>query len=232
MTCSHKNASSSIVCPAAGTLDGRNMMPMDLAEGSSSSSDGASSLSGDRVGSSIPRVVDDAADGDATAAAPAAASTTWMYPSPQMFYNALDRKGHQPRPEDMGVIVTIHNMVNEQTWQQVLKWEDYYHPGAAPKLLRFLGRPDSLSPRAFMRTYLFGYSQPFDRHDWYIRRADGSEARYVIDFYSGPRGPSPSFHIDARPALDSWSSFYERVHCASNKLVSKISSLFSSLKSS
>jgi len=47
----------------------------------------------------------------------------WLYPSPQMFYNAMRRKGWDPREEDMTTVVGIHNAVNERTWNQVLEWE-------------------------------------------------------------------------------------------------------------
>lgn len=53
--------------------------------------------------------------------------------------------------DDMNTVVAIHNNMNENTWRQVLAWESL-HPAAspdkAPKLLRFLGRPDELSPKA------------------------------------------------------------------------------------
>lgn len=189
--------------------DSRNMMPTDLDRPSD-----APGLSPQRIGSSIPRSEAEEGPGGGT----------WLYPSPQMFYNAMARKGYTPRAEDMDVIVTIHNMVNEQTWQEVLKWENYYHPGTEPKLRRFLGRPDSLSPRACFRSYVLGYRRPFDRHDWYVER-EGREVRYVVDFYSGnSAGPSPSFHIDARPAIDSWSALYERAHCAANRCFDRLSS--------
>ncbi|KAI0240095.1 Cytochrome c1 heme lyase, partial [Massospora cicadina] len=38
----------------------------------------------------------------------------WVYPSQQMFFNALKRKNWDPSEEDMKVIVPIHNAVNER----------------------------------------------------------------------------------------------------------------------
>jgi cytochrome c heme-lyase len=191
-------------CP----IDSRNMMPVDL------QGEAIEGLSNGRVGSSIPR-----ADTE---------SGTWLYPSPQMFYNAMQRKGKDPCVEDMDVIVSIHNVVNEQTWQAVLCWERHFAPGEEPRLKRFLGRPEKLSPRAWMRTQLMGYARPFDRHDWYVSRSDGREVRYVIDFYSGSN--VGSFHIDARPALDNPRAIYERVHFATtslfNTLHQRLSGLF------
>jgi len=47
--------------------------------------------------------------------------TTWTYPSPQMFYNALKRKGKgdDVGEHDVQVIVDIHNNMNETTWDEV-----------------------------------------------------------------------------------------------------------------
>jgi len=55
---------------------------------------------------------------------------------------------------------------------------------------------------------------PFDRHDWVVRRPrDGTEVRYVIDYYSAPPNPNgdPVFALDVRPALDSFESVQQRV---------------------
>jgi cytochrome c heme-lyase len=47
--------------------------------------------------------------------------------------------------------------MNEMTWQQVLRWEHLHRDACAmPSLLRFLGRPDDLSPRARWRSLLGG----------------------------------------------------------------------------
>ena len=53
---------------------------------------------------------------------------TWLYPSPQMFYNSLKRKGKGDdiNEADVDVIVAIHNNMNERTWKQILKWESLY----------------------------------------------------------------------------------------------------------
>lgn len=47
----------------------------------------------------------------------------WIYPSEQMFFNAMKRKNHNAREEDMKFVVPIHNMVNEMAWRHILKWE-------------------------------------------------------------------------------------------------------------
>lgn len=110
MSCPVKNHSSD-------ALDERNMMPSDLDKNNSPG------LSGVRVVSSIPRSTPD----DHHVKEEASKSSSWLYPSEQMFYNAMKRKGAEPKPEDMQLVVNIHNIVNEQCWVEILKWEkDHY----------------------------------------------------------------------------------------------------------
>ena len=123
------------------------------------------------------------------------AGANWVFPSSQMFYNALMRKGKggDVVEDDMDAIISVHNGaapcgrcffnhaapykplprarpralpgMNELTWQQVLRWEHLHRDeGTPPSLLRFLGRPDDLSPRARWRTLLQGaHSAPLPR---------------------------------------------------------------------
>ena len=56
-----------------------------------------------------------------------AGSENWTYPSEQMFYNALRRKGYQADETVMPAVIAIHNTVNEQAWHRVLEWESIYH---------------------------------------------------------------------------------------------------------
>jgi cytochrome c heme-lyase len=133
-------------------------------------------LSTERVSSAIPK-------------GGASPGSTWVFPSPQMFYNALMRKGkgEDVTEDDMDAVVAVHNGtsrrrvgglrlwcvwrfltrhaaspsscpgMNEMTWQQVLGWENMHrHECGRPALLRFLGRPDALSPRARMRKLFTG----------------------------------------------------------------------------
>lgn len=66
-------------------------------------------LSTEREVSTIPR-----ADGT---------DQKWIYPSEQMFFNAMRRKNWDPKERDMSVVVPIHNAVNEQAWAKILEWE-------------------------------------------------------------------------------------------------------------
>jgi cytochrome c heme-lyase len=154
-------------------------------------------------------------------------SDTWTYPSPQMFYNALNRKGKGDgvAEDDVATVVAIHNNMNERTWDQVLKWEKTFHCRECPqgpKLLKFLGRPDELSPKAQIRRLTSG-QEPFDRHDWTIDRC-GKEVRYVIDYYHDEDNKEEenvphlrsstdikSITMVTRPALDSIGSIFDRI---------------------
>ncbi|XP_049851377.1 probable holocytochrome-c-type synthase [Schistocerca gregaria] len=139
----------------------------------------------------------------------------WQYPSPQRFFNAMKRKGHDPRVEDMQAIVGIHNTVNEKCWREVMEYEKYHLKECPlPKLLRFQGKAESYSPKARLRSWM-GYVLPFDRHDWIIDRC-GKEQRYIIDFYQGSTKDTqgrPSIYVDVRPDL-SFSGAIDRVRHA------------------
>lgn len=134
-----------------------------------------------------------------------ASGEKWVYPSEQMFFNAMRRKGWTPSEDDMTAVVAIHNAVNERAWREIVRWEAV-HGGATacggPRLVKFRGRPQEFSPKARLLNFL-GYKLPFDRHDWIVDRC-GEEVRYVIDFYNAaPREDMPvAMHLDVRPALD------------------------------
>ncbi|KAF9438382.1 Cytochrome c1 heme lyase [Entomortierella beljakovae] len=128
----------------------------------------------------------------------------WIYPSEQMFFNAMKRKNWNPREEDMKFVVPIHNMVNEMAWKHILRWEKLTeNTCGGPKLVKFEGKPKEITPKARVRSWM-GYTLPFDRHDWVVDRC-GKQVTYIIDFYSGqpdPRYPeAPSFYLDVRPKL-------------------------------
>jgi cytochrome c heme-lyase len=150
---------------------------------------------------------------------------TWLYPSEQMFYNALKRKGKgdDVHEGDVPTIVAIHNNMNERAWAQVEQYEKVCHPESEPKLLKFCGRPDDLTPIAWAKN-LLGQGKPFDRHDWTIQRSDNTQARYVIDYYFDDEKANedevPELHSSnkvksismyARPAVDSVGAFVDRL---------------------
>lgn len=188
-------------------LDPRNQMPTNLTVANSN-------LPAERVKSNIPKAGTD--------------QDSWLYPSPQMFYNALSRKNklEGAREEDMETVVAVHNNMNENTWAQVLAWENLHNPanrgaGRESKLLRFMGRPHDLSPKAQIKMF-FGHLKPFDRHDWIVDRG-GTEVRYVIDYYHDESAVQldkrpehltdlksiKSIQVDVRPALDSFEAAYD-----------------------
>lgn len=150
---------------------------------------------------------------------------TWNYPSPQMFFNAMRRKGKGDgvREEDIGVAVAVHNNTNERAWKQVLQWENQrVDLDAPPKLLKFNGT-QKLSPKAWIRHYVLGKEKPFDRHDWIVQRGS-TQLRYIIDFYSDDLKNSQdalpglndhttvkSILIDVRPAVESWTAIKLRL---------------------
>ncbi|KXS13478.1 cytochrome c and c1 heme-lyase [Gonapodya prolifera JEL478] len=152
--------------------------------------------------------------------------TTWVYPSPQQFYNALKRKGWETPEEEIPVMVQIHNFLNEACWHEILRWERMHQTACgAPTLLRFQGRPSELSPKARLYTTLLGTPPPFDRHDWTVDRC-GKPVRYVIDYYSGPDevDGNPSFIVDVRPALDSPTAVVDRLRMVMKSFTDRWSS--------
>lgn len=144
---------------------------------------------------------------------PSGKDPVWVYPSEQMFYNAMKRKGWSPKEDDMPAVVAIHNAVNERAWREILRWEKMSGTSSEynePKLVRFRGRPKEMSPKARFLNFL-GYPAPFDRHDWVVDRC-GEEVRYVIDFYNAASENAPAaVHLDVRPALDSPKALWERL---------------------
>jgi len=104
----------------------------------------------------------------------------WEYPSPQQMYNALLRKGYADTDVSaVESMVSVHNFLNEGAWAEIVEWErrfgkglgkgwelckrgeqgsvagDGWDAGVAedlpqPKLLRFMGRPKEMTPKAAM----------------------------------------------------------------------------------
>ncbi|XP_060949532.1 holocytochrome c-type synthase [Limanda limanda] len=149
------------------------------------------------------------------------AEKNWVYPSAQMFWNAMLRKGWRWReddlaPVDMNNIIKIHNRNNEQAWEEILRWEAMHATECpcGPTLKRFGGKAKEFSPRARIRHWM-GYELPFDRHDWIVDRC-GKEVRYVIDYYDGEiNKENYQFSIlDVRPAYDSLGAVWDRMKVA------------------
>lgn len=116
--------------PSPDVLDPRNNMPLEANQQPCPGQ--RRLLSTERVSSTIPK---GGTDG------------TWVYPSPQMFFNALRRKGKgdDVAEDDMDSVIHAHNTMNEITWQQVMVWESLHRDTCCEsKLLRFRGRPDDL----------------------------------------------------------------------------------------
>jgi len=184
-------------------IDPNNMMPPPNQR---PSPDQPFPLSTDRAKSNIPNANDESGG-------------TWTYPSEQMFWNAMLRKGWRWKEgdienHDMTNIISIHNANNEQAWQEVLKWEIIHakEDSPFPLLKKFGGKAKDFSPRALFRHYILRKDLPFDRHDWIIDRG-GKEVRYIIDYYDG--GPVDQktmrfSELDVRPALDSFEAFWTR----------------------
>lgn len=83
---------------------------------------------GHRAGASEPRLstaraVSSIPKSDFTPAHQSGAAGNWEYPSEEMYFRAMQRKGWDPDAEQMKTIVAIHNTVNEQSWTEVMKWE-------------------------------------------------------------------------------------------------------------
>lgn len=145
----------------------------------------------DREISSIPRT---------------SSNQNWIYPSQKQFFEAMQRKNWNPDSQDMKVIVPIHNLVNERAWKHITMWEGSHYQEAMKQcggitLTSFKGDSKKLTPRAWIKLYLWGQLPPFDRHDWTINRC-GKEIEYVIDFYNGENDQSGQVWLDVRPKLN------------------------------
>lgn len=188
---------------------------------------------------------------DSSSIPKASGNENWEYPSPQQMYNALLRKGYTDTdPTAVESMVSVHNFLNEGAWAEVTEWERRFAGGIAkgwvackrgeagsmasqtiganvdevpqPRLVRFKGRPQEMTPKAALFQLLgkvhskFQTEPPFDRHDWYVQRRNGNtekEIRYVIDYYSAPDDEhgNPVFHLDVRPAIDTPTQAVERL---------------------
>jgi cytochrome c heme-lyase len=104
----HQNRSAALN-PSQSCPSPKNQMPTDLAQKPLPGQ--AVPLETNRVVSSIP-MVDESGE-----------PKNWIYPSQQMFFDAMRRKNWNPNEVDMKTVVPIHNAVNERAWAQILEWE-------------------------------------------------------------------------------------------------------------
>lgn len=79
---------------------------------------------------------------------------SWVYPSEQMFYNSLVRKGkgQDVKINDVSMMVAIHNNMNEKTWRQV-RFDTHPPVSHASPLVPALGT--IARRRVEGRTYLY-----------------------------------------------------------------------------
>ena len=54
--------------------------------------------------------------------------------------------------KDVPIVLAIHNIVNEKGWAEVKKWE-MLRGYQSPKLKKFQGRPNDISPKAYLRQF-------------------------------------------------------------------------------
>lgn len=130
------------------TIDLRNMMPK-ISQNPMPGDTVA--FSKDREVSSIPKTGE---------------SENWVYPSPQQFYNAIRKRGKVAKedeleaPGTMDSIVFAHNVTNEITWNDILKWEKTFHWDRCkdPTLKRFVGLSEDFSMKARWNQYLLHFA--------------------------------------------------------------------------
>ena len=164
-----KNAPSDTLSEKPSTLAKLNPLNYMPSLSQERSSQQTRALPTSRSTSSIPR-------GDTNA--------NWEYPSPQQMYNAMLRKGYDNTPEDaVESMVAVHNFLNEGAWNEIEAWEARFSGGLlegwracrrgeegweemvlngtwrprddnAPKLLRFMGRPSDMTPKARMLNWM------------------------------------------------------------------------------
>jgi cytochrome c heme-lyase len=149
--------------------------------------------------------------------AEASAASNWVYPSEQQVFNAMKRKGWKGvEEESIPSFLQIHNSVNERSWRQLLEWESTEDI----QLVSFKGRPNDLTPKAWILSNLLFQEKPFDRHDWVIDNGVEPEKRYVLDFYMNESAHSdlPRVEIDVRPALDTPQALVARTQRVASEL--------------
>jgi cytochrome c heme-lyase len=120
---------------ASSPLQGQSCDSSQMDQSTSAPAPSYASRLWDRLGterevSTIPRAVPEQVATKAVAPANNEQETgadkssgNWIYPSEQMFFNAMKRKNFDPDATDMKAIVPIHNAVNERAWKEIKAWE-------------------------------------------------------------------------------------------------------------
>ena len=140
----------------------------------------------------------------------------WIYPSEQQFYDAMKRKKIDSNGNefDMKTVIPIHNNVNERVWKYIELWENLPTTSGDEKLslTSFKGDSKKITPRAWIRHYIFGMDLPFDRHDWIVNHSNTNgtayNINYVIDFYMNSNN---NIYLDVRPKIDSYQGIKRRI---------------------
>jgi len=138
-------------------------------------------------------------------------------------FNAMARKGYEgTNSEDVPAMVSVHNWINEESWQKILQWESQYFPdNMEPHLVKFSGRPGKPTPKSYILTAMGYKPTAFDHHEWFVSRPEGGTRRYVIDYY-GIGDDGLDFEIDVRPAVDDLSSLKARTMKFGNTMRDKL----------
>ncbi|KAG8945772.1 holocytochrome c synthase [Tulasnella sp. 424] len=122
-----------------------NNVPLNLSQ--SPNSNQSTVLSTKRETSTIPRAL---SSDQANDPLDQHSSSNWVYPSPQQFFNALNRKGYQMPENQMATMVQLHNFLNEEAWAEVLDWEKRWNSNSTspPQLAQINGKPRELTYKA------------------------------------------------------------------------------------
>ncbi len=139
----------------------------------------------------------------------------WTYPSPSRFLSSVENKGHVVNPKDIPSAVSVHNAVNDVTWQKIMGWEKSAETCNTRFLEKFYGDSKYGSMKSKVFGYVKGWTDPFDTHVWVVNRC-GKSVKYLIDFYNGSAANIDasskmpvSVFVDVRPKVEDWGSFVE-----------------------
>ena len=141
--------------------------------------------------------------------------TNWIYPSEQQFYDAMKRKkiNSHGNEFDMKTVIPIHNNINERVWKYIEQWENLTSNDKL-SLTSFKGDSKKITPRAWIRHYIFGMDLPFDRHDWIVNHSNKDNnssynINYVIDFYMNQS--NNNIYLDVRPKINNYQGIKRRI---------------------